>query len=72
MTRTMDRIVEEWNEALIAGAIALGEKADNARQIAASFGDKDAPAYDPEQAEKWANLAKEWDYQAFLLNEEAE
>lgn len=58
----------EMVDALREAALALGEKADNALQVAAGFGDEDAPAHDPERAQEWVEHHREWDYKAMLVN----
>jgi hypothetical protein len=65
---TQRAMQQERVDALREAALALGEKADNALQVAAGFGDKDAPAYDPERAQEWVERHREWDYKAFVVN----
>jgi len=65
---TSRMIQQERVEVLRAGAKALREKAADALQVAASFGDKDAPAYDPTRTQAWVEIHRESEYQAHLLD----
>lgn len=65
---TSRMIQQERVEVLRAGAKALREKAADALQVAAAFGDEDAPAYDPERAQAWVETHREAEYQAYTLD----
>jgi hypothetical protein len=65
---TSRMIRQERVEVFRAGAEALRDKAADALQVAAAFGDEDAPAYDQKRAQAWMETHRECEYQAYVLD----